>query len=289
MGIDPPAGGSALPERGGPPTSEPQLKHCAERRGENSKASGCGSRPRPRSQPRFPHARDQPGRSRGRRWLPDGAGTNPTGVQWATAAKPKRFPAETPQRDGVLAVQNDLGQSASPGVAASKPGTALPRTHCFTPHARGIGRAGNTEGHAEPRTRGDRPSDGKSCSSAVAITSSDCWLGRQRRPLPRVCGDGPRPTKSNSHAAHATPRVRGLTLLHHRTAPATVNNPAHAGVHPPERARAVKRPRPNPERTGINQTGRKAEKTLSPKSLNGDPPHRPHKWDETPTRNPSRS
>ena len=66
-------------------------------------------------------------------------------------------------------------------------------------------------------------------------------------------------------------------------------HPAGAGIHPPERTRAVSRPRPNPERTGINQTERKAEKTLAPKSLDGDPPHRPHQWDETPTRNPSRS
>ena len=76
---------------------------------------------------------------------------------------------------------------------------------------------------------------------------------RHSRKLPRKDGDRPRASGRDRLAANPTASSRGST---HRG--------THAGVHPPERARAVRRPRPNPEHTGINQTGRKAEKTLSP-------------------------
>ena len=44
-----------------------------------------------------------------------------------------------------------------------------------------------------------------------AITSSDCWFGRQRRHLPRVCGDQPQQDMRAPLLQDATPRARGST------------------------------------------------------------------------------
>ena len=64
---------------------------------------------------------------------------------------------------------------------------------------------------ALPRSGGDRPADGKSCSSAVVAGSSDCWFGRQRLPLPRVFGDRPCRVLVDQEFDDVTPRGRGLT------------------------------------------------------------------------------
>ena len=64
---------------------------------------------------------------------------------------------------------------------------------------------------ALPRSGGDRPADGKSCSSAVVGASSDCWFGRQRLPLPRVFGDRPCRVLVDQEFDDVTPRGRGLT------------------------------------------------------------------------------
>ena len=110
--------------------------------------------------------------------------------------------------------------------------TGVRPLHPPAPHA-GINPV-RTGGHLvqrNPRTRGDRPSDGKSCSSAVAITSSDCWFGRQRRPLPRVCGDQPQQDMRAPLLQDATPRARGCTRPPRPPKPRERRYPARAGMY----------------------------------------------------------
>ena len=111
-----------------------------------------------------------------------------------------------------------------------------------------------------PYTRGDRPPHRPPPTSTPDLpphARGEAHLVNQpiQQPpnFPGARGDRPRASGRDRLAANPTANSRGST-----------QRGTHAGVHPPERARAVRRPRPNPEHTGINQTGRKAEKTLSP-------------------------
>ena len=62
-----------------------------------------------------------------------------------------------------------------------------------------------------------------------AITSSDCWFGRQRRHLPRVCGDQRQQDMRAPLLQDATPRARGSTPGGVAETPADARYPARAG------------------------------------------------------------